>query len=213
MRISHARVRNSGRAKRVEEAEGSAAPWSSHDATSKFPMATRAMANRFLVALFRLRICAHTICTRKCIWIKYKHKQPLVKHNTLENFSLASAWCFSGCPFPAGGIRASHTQILTQSIWYFPGAHLPALFFAVTAGSTIPAGGGRRPPASGRYHSSNTRYRPRNTNKRSRDYLRAGLLSHPEKHPGSSYVTHARDSFPLTLRRTAYILLGKCTFT
>lgn len=71
------------------------------------------------------------VCTRTRIWIKYKHKQSLVKHNTPENFSLATD-VSGGARFPQRYTCIAYADIDTVYLIY--SSSLPrALFFVVSA--------------------------------------------------------------------------------
>lgn len=76
--------------------------------------------------------------TRVYIWIKYKRKQSLVKHNTRKNFSLATDVTAGTAVSPRRRTCMAYADIDTVYL-VFPSLPPRALFFVVTA-EVIPSG-------------------------------------------------------------------------
>lgn len=88
-------------------------------------------------------------CTHARIWIKYKHKQPLVKHHTLENFSLATDVSV-GARFPQRCTCIAYTDIDTVYLVFLSSP--PRLIFRSHC-----RGNPRVGAASSRHRSPNTK--------------------------------------------------------
>lgn len=133
-------------------------------------------------------------CTRVYLDKIETHKQPLVKHNTLENFLRPRRGRCSR--FPRRSTCIAYSEILTQSVWYFREPTCPPYIFRSHSRKCNP-GWARSVPLA-RHRVLQTRDRPSNAGSGPfRDYLHVDTLFHLGKY---IVLIHARTSHssPLT---------------